>query len=238
MRIPHRVTRAVVVLAILPAAIGASRHAARPVRDSYRPVIDPAQFQAVIDNLYFPLAPGTTYKLEEKSRRGTNEEEVAVTRETRVIRGVTCVVVHDRLTHGGTLVEDTFDWYAQDRLGNVWYFGEDSKEWGSGGSVSTAGSWEAGVGGAQPGIVMRARPVLGASYRQEYYPGEAEDMGRDISVHETARVPYGHFTGCLRVKEWSRLEPGTASKWYARGVGLVREVSGDEVTSLISMTRQ
>jgi hypothetical protein len=151
---------------------------------------------------------------------------------------VTCVVVHDVLRRDGTVIEDTYDWYAQDDLGNVWYFGEDTKEFGAKGEVSTAGSWQAGVNGAQPGIVMPARPAVGPAYRQEYLAGQAEDMGQIFAVGDTVSVPYGSFTGCLRTREWSLLESGREIKWYAKGVGLVksRSTSG-ELSELVEVTR-
>ncbi|MCJ7444198.1 MAG: hypothetical protein MUO26_06665 [Methanotrichaceae archaeon] len=105
------------------------------------------------------------------------------------------------------LAEETFDWYAQDEHGSVWYFGEDSKEYENGKVVSTDGSWEAGVDSAEPGLVMEANPQIGDTYRQEYYEGEAEDMAQVISLNESVTVPYGLFDKCLVIEEWTPLEP-------------------------------
>jgi hypothetical protein len=148
-----------------------------------------------------------------------------VTRETRDVMGVRCVVVRDTATLDGRLIEDTFDWFAQDRTGTVWYFGEATTAYRRDGRTSTAGSWEAGVGGAQPGIVMNAQPRVGDTYRQEYRRGRAEDMGRVVSLRSKARVPAGNFRDLVKTRDFTPLEPGVVEhKYYARGVGLVLEV--------------
>jgi len=141
--------------------------------------------------------------------------------------GVECVVVRDTAWEGGELIERTFDWYAQDQEGTVWYFGEDTKEYRNGKVTSTGGSWEAGVDGAQPGIIMQANPKAGLSYRQEYYEGEAEDKAQVVSVNESVTVPYGSFDHVLKTKEWTPLEPGLVEhKYYAPGVGQVGASEG------------
>jgi hypothetical protein len=138
--------------------------------------------------------------------------------------GVTTSIVRETEWEDGELVEDTFDWFAQDVDGNVWYFGEDSKEYEDGEVVSTAGSWEAGVDGAKPGIIMQADPQIGLAYRQEYYAGEAEDMAEVISLTGNATVPYGSFDNVLITREWTPLEPGIEeNKYYAMDVGLIME---------------
>ena len=207
-------------------------------RAEYHPTIDPANFQTTVDNPYFPLVPGTTFKLTEKKGKRTSENEVMVTTETKTIMGVRCVVVRDVVRENGVLKEDTYDWYAQDQDGNVWYFGEDTKEYGPHGKVHTQGSWEAGVANNQPGIIMPGHPAPGPPYRQEYGPGHAEDMGQVVAVGESVTVPYGTFTDCVRTKEWSLLEPGTEKKWYAKGVGVVRtESTTKEVALLVSVSK-
>ena len=201
--------------------------------------IDPADFSTTIDNPYMPLKPGTTWIYEGQSPDGASRVEVVVTSETKTIMGVTCVVVHDQVTAGGSVVEDTFDWYAQDKDGNVWYFGEDSKEYENGVVVSTAGSWEAGVNGAMPGIIMKADPQVGDTYQQEYLQGEAEDMAEVLALDESATVPFGSFTQLLRTREWTPLEPGVAEeKLYAPGVGLIQTKTvegGADVESLVEV---
>jgi len=192
------------------------------------PVFDAQRFGTAVDNLYFPLEPGTTYVFEADTEDGLERVEVEITDQTRVVMGVTCVVVHAREYLDGELVEDTFDWFAQDLDGNVWYFGEDSKEIENGVVVSTEGSWEAGVDGARPGIIMLAAPWIGVTYEQEYAPGVAEDMATVVGLSDTATTPLGSFTGCVRTEDFTPLEPGVMEeKFYAPGLGVVLEVDDE-----------
>jgi hypothetical protein len=227
-----------VLLLGLLLAVGAGCVALGGRDTSYHPQIDPADFQATVDNPYFPLVPGTTLKYVENSGGETSETEITVLSETRVVMAVTCAVVRDRVKENGVVKEETFDWYAQDKQGTVWQFGTAAKEFKSGGRVSMEGSWEAGVKDAQPGIIMPGNPKPGKPYRQQYARDEAEDMAQVIALDESVTVPAGSFTGCVRTKEWSLLEAGTEKKWYAKGVGLVRtESTGGEITVLVSITR-
>jgi hypothetical protein len=152
---------------------------------NYAPEIDPSNFVKEVDNPYFPLEPGTTWVYEGKTPEGTERVEDTILRETKRVMGVECVVLRDRVWLNGELIEDTVDWHAQDKEGNVWYFGEYTKEYENGKVVSTEGSFEAGKDGALPGIIMPADPKVGDSYRQEYYKGEAEDMAEVISLRGT-----------------------------------------------------
>jgi hypothetical protein len=201
----------------------------------YSPLIDPAQFSTTIDNPLYPLTPGTRLVYEGRTEDGLERDVVEVTRDTRTVMGVTCVVVHDTATLNGKLIEDTYDWFAQDREGTVWYFGEDTRGYSHGKSVSTAGSWEGGVKGAQPGVVMKAHPQIGDTYRQEYYKGEAEDEAKVVSLTERATVPAGTYDNVLATDDYTRLEPGVVErKYYAPGVGLVLDSEGsDERIELI-----
>ena len=197
---------------------------------AYAPHINPADFTTTIDNRYFPLKPGTTFVYEgtvtENHQDTTERDEMAVTHGTKQIMGVECVEVNDKVWEEGKLIEQTFDWYAQDEEGNVWYFGEDSKELENGKVTSTKGSWEAGKDGAKPGIIMQAHPKVGQTYRQEYYKGEAEDMALVLDVNGSAKVPYGSFNHVLVTKDWNPLEPSLLEhKYYAAGVGNVMEIS-------------
>jgi hypothetical protein len=215
----------VTALLIPIAALLAAGCGAGSTETPYAPVIDPANFVAVVDNPFFPLVPGTTHVYEGVTADGIERVEDYTTFETKVVLGVACLVVRNRVNLDGELIEETFDWYAQDKEGNVWYFGEDAKDYENGVAVSTKGSWEAGVDGALPGIIMPAKPQVGDAYRQEYYEGEAEDMSEVISLSEMASVPYGSYTDVLMTKDWTPLEPDVAEqKYYARGVGLVLEV--------------
>jgi hypothetical protein len=188
---------------------------------AYAPHINPAEFTTKIDNHYLPLKPGTTF-VYQGNKQGSTRDEIAVTSDTKKIMGVECVVVHDRGWKAGKLIEGTYDWFAQDKEGNVWYFGEDTKEYKNGKVTSTKGSWEAGVDGAKPGIIMQADPKVGQTYRQEYYKGEAEDMAKVQTLNDSVKVPYGSFDHVLVTKEWTPLEPSYSEhKYYARGVGQV-----------------
>ncbi len=197
----------------------------------YAPVIDPADFVATVDNPYFPLPPGARWEYNDVSDGETEHVTVAVTDERRLVMGVSTVVVRDTVTVDGEVVEDTFDWFAQDRDGNVWYFGEAVQNFDAGRLESTDGSWEAGVDGALPGIVMPATPTVGRAYRQEYYPDEAEDLGEILRTGERRTVAFGAFDDVLVTRDWNPLEPDIIEeKSYAPGVGLIYEtkVAGEE----------
>ena len=189
---------------------------------TYEFTLGPADFVAGIDNAYLPMAVGSRWVYE----GGGERIEVEVLAETRVVMGITATVVHDAVTEGGELVEDTYDWYAQDTAGNVWYLGEESTEYQNGQPTSTAGSWEAGVDGALPGIAMPADPTLGLAYRQEFYAGKAEDMAEIARTGETVSIPVGDFTGVIVITEWTPLSPDTVEeKYYASGVGVIKEAA-------------
>jgi hypothetical protein len=213
-----------------PAAAGGERSCRLPrfgPGRQYQPRIVPANFSPTVTNRLFPLRPGTTLVY-----TGTKDGEkaldlVAATSGTRVIDGVTTRVVEDRLYLDNVLAERTSDYYAQDRCGNVWYFGEDTAELDRHGKVvSTEGTWHAGVDGAQPGVVMQAHPQLGRRFRQEWYEGHAEDVFRVVSRSSRITVPYGSFRHALRTEETNALEPDVLdNKYYVKGIGEVAEVS-------------
>ena len=186
--------------------------------------LDPAAFTTEIDNRYWPMAPGTRWTYREIDEEGkVVQVVVTVSSETkRIANGITARIVRDTVTEDGELIEDTFDWYAQDDQGNVWYLGEETAEFEDGEVTTTAGSFEAGVDGALPGIIMPADPVDGLRYRQEYYEGEAEDNGEVLSTEEQAEVPAGHYPHALLTKDTVGLEPDVLEyKLYAPGVGPV-----------------
>jgi hypothetical protein len=195
----------------------------------YTVTIDPADFVSVIDATYWPMIPGMTTVFEGDGERIV----VDVTDSTKVVMGVVTTVVRDRAYDKGRLIEDTLDWYAQDRWGNVWYFGEETTEYENGKPVSTAGSWEAGVDGALPGIVMLADPRIGDVYRNEFYAGEAEDLARIVELGGAIEVPAGSFADTLVTEDWTLLDPTQLErKTYAPGVGVVAEGPLDEPTLL------
>jgi len=202
------------------AACGSAKHHSAGAEHT-----SPARFVAQVSNPWFPLTPGTTYVYvgEKDGQRG--RDVVKVTGRTKTIRGVRCTAVDDRLYANGHLAERTTDWYAQDADGNVWYFGEATAELDKAGRVTShEGTWQAGVDGAQEGIVMPAHPKVGQSYRQEYLAGHAEDHFAVLSVDESVVGPYTASPHALLTKEWTPLEPGVLDhKLYVRGVGLVKE---------------
>ena len=204
----------------------------------YVPVIDPANFTnpTKIDNPYYPLPPGMTFVYEgtvTEAPGGFEHVDFIVTHTTRVIRGITCVEVHDERFLNGHLVEDTRDWFAQDNPGNVWYFGENTTLIDDRGlPVDLSGTWTGGVDGAQPGIIMEAHPAIGDFYRQEFLLTEAEDLAEVSSLTETVTVPFppGTFNNCLKTTESSPIAPGDVSpKFYFATVGnlLTVEPNGD-----------
>lgn len=189
----------------------------------YEITLDPADFVATIDNPYLPYPAGAHWVYE-----GDGEHiEVSVTDEHKEILGISATVVRDTVTDDqGRLVEDTFDWFAQDADGNVWYLGEDSTEYEDGEPAGTVGSWEAGVDGALPGIVMPADPTEGDAYRQEFDPGNAGDLAEVRRVAASIDTPTGTYDAVLVTGEWTPLEPAVVEeKYYADGIGLVREVT-------------
>ena len=191
---------------------------------NYHPAIDPADFSTVIDNPYLPFTPGSKWRYEGTSDGARESNVVTVTDRRRRVMGVDVVVVHDVVTADGVISEDTVDWYAQDTAGNVWYFGEQVQNFERGKLSNTDGSWEAGVDGALPGIVMPAHPKTGDAYRQEYYRGQAEDMAKIIATGEHVTVPAGTYADAVVTREWSPLEPEVIErKSYAPGFGVVLE---------------
>jgi hypothetical protein len=236
----QRVVAAALLLA-LAAGVAALASTGRD-EGRYAPRIDPAEFTATITNPYLPLRPGNRWVYEGRTGDGFERKVVEVTDETRTVMGVTCVVVKDTVTLDGQLYEDTVDWFAEDRTGAVWSFGEATRKRADDGTFTPAGSWEAGMKGAQPGVVMPADPRPGGPYRQEYLPGEAEDMARVLTGAEALRVPFGSYVQVVVTRDWSPLDPGVAEhKHYAPGVGLIREeaVEGESYrVDLIVMSKR
>ena len=214
-------------------------------KGSERVRLNPADFTTRIDNLYWPMKPGSRWVYRETDPEGAKlRVVVTVTPKTKMIaNGVTARVVHDVVTEDGKPVEVTDDWYAQDKCGNIWYLGEATKEYENGKVVSTEGSFEAGVDGAQAGVIMPAKPREGLRYRQEYYAGHAEDRAEVVSLKEQVQVPFGYFgTGkVLMTRDLNPLTPKVLEyKFYARGVGLVLAIGvsgGSDREELLSYRR-
>jgi hypothetical protein len=212
-----------------------------PVDGPYDWKVDAANFVEGVHNPYFPLPPGTTLVYEGKSDGDREVVTIKVMRRTKEILGVRCVVVKDTVEVNGELAEFTLDWYAQDVDGNVWYFGERTAEYEHGEVTTRAGSWEAGVDGALPGVIMPADPAIGLAYTQEHYAGEAEDKGRIVALGQQVTVPAGSFEDVLVTEDWTPLEPKVLErKSYAPGVGVVFEElvkGGSEALELVEMRR-
>lgn len=186
----------------------------------YDPVIEPSDFVSKVDNKYFTLRPGTKFSYEKKTKGGLERIEIVVTHETKKIMGIQTTVVWDRVWLNNILLEDTRDWYAQNEDGTVWYFGEAVDNYQNGVLVNHDGSWEAGIDGAKPGIIMQANPKVGDSYRQEYYQGIAEDMADVIALDKKVTVPLGTFNNCLQTRDWSVLDrKANEYKYYCPEVG-------------------
>ena len=205
------------------------------------PSPDPQDFVASVDNPWFPLEPGTVWSYKTTGDEGAEMVTVTVTDRAKVVQGVTTTVVHDVVTDDrGRTTEDTFDWYAQDTAGNVWYLGEDTTAY-DGAKASTEGSWEAGVDGAEAGLLMPAKPRVGDGYAQEHLAGVAEDRGEILALHQRREVPAGTYDDVVVTEDTTPLEPALVEhKYYARGVGVVFEedvAGGSERVELVDLSR-
>jgi hypothetical protein len=203
--------------------------------------LNPADFTTRIDNPYWPMKPGSRWVYREVNPEDLTVEDVVVkitNRTKKMANGIEARVVSDRVSEKGVPTEVTSDYYAQDSAGNIWYLGEQTTEYANGKPKTTAGSFEAGVDGAQAGIALPANPKPGLTYRQEYYAGQAEDRGEVVSVDEQVEPPFGHFTHALMTKDTNPLEPRVLEfKFYARGVGPVSTVGvsgGSKIEELVS----
>jgi hypothetical protein len=206
--------------------------AATTLPTSAEPVnLNPADFTADITHPYWPMEPGTRWTYRDVDEKGEVQDVVVVAtpKTKKLANGITARVVRDTVRSEGAVVEDTFDWYAQDSAGNVWYMGEDTAEFESGKIVSRAGSFEAGADGALPGIILPAQPQVGQKYRQEYLKGEAEDNGEVLGLNQLVEVPTGRYSGALLTKDTTSLEPDVVEyKLYAPDIGpvLTVDISG------------
>ncbi|HKP20399.1 MAG TPA: hypothetical protein VJT68_02720 [Thermoleophilaceae bacterium] len=211
------------VAALSGVAIAA--HNPAPVTTPYNPDIDPAEFGGPIDNPYLPLRPGTVFTYRGVGDDGMTHELniVRVTRHKKRIMGIDATVVLDKVWSGGRPEEKTFDWYAQDDAGNVWYMGEDSYDRENGRWVRNDGSWTAGVGNGKPGVIMLAHPRRGDAYRQEYSPGHAVDQAKVLGQGGAVSTPFREFARTLLTREFSTIDRQYEKKWYARGVGVIQE---------------
>ena len=199
--------------------------------EEYHSTINPSDFISKVDNKYFTLTAGAKFMYEKNTDEGVERIEVVVTSETKKVMGVATVVVWDRVWLDGEPVEDTKDWYAQNKNGDVWYFGEEVDNYENGVLKDHSGAWEAGIDGALPGIIMRAQPRVGETYRQEYYKGKAEDAAEVIALGIGVATPYGNFSDCIKTRDFSYIEPSANEyKYYCPEIGFVvlEEKTGSE----------
>jgi hypothetical protein len=205
------------------------------------PLPAPSHFVSAIDNPYFPLPVGRTLVYHGVEDGNKEIDRVQVTNRSKLIEGIPATVVNDDvLKRGGTLLEKTFDYYGQDDQGNVWYLGENTKEFKPNGTVDTSGSWESGVNSGKPGIVMEADPRVPDAYRQECLTGQAQDLAWVVGRGGDVKVPWGRTHRVLRTLEFSPLEPGVVDrKFYGPGLGIIAEKQmsgGQEVWALVHVT--
>ena len=234
-------TTPIILLVAVGLAIGA--HNPAPVTTPYNPQIDPADFGGPIDNPYLPLKPGTVFRYRGVGDDGKTPELniVRVTRSTKRIMGIDAVVVLDKVWADGKPEERTFDWYAQDKQGNVWYMGESSFDYEHGHWVRNDGSWTAGVGNGKPGVIMLAHPRRGDAYRQEYSPGHAVDQAKVLGPGGRVATPFRTFARTLLTREFSTIDRQYEKKWYARGIGVIQEdavTKSKEHSELISVVHR
>lgn len=235
----HAAVRLAVAVAIAAAAaVVAFAHAAPSEARAAADRHARRDFVRTITNPYLPMRPGAVWVYRGVKDGTTQTDTVRVTHRTRMIEGVRATSITDVARHGRRVLEQTTDWYAQDRAGNVWYFGEATRAFASDGTVDTSGSWLAGVHGAKPGIVMTAHPRVGDAHRQEYWRGHAEDQYWLVDLTQHVSVPFGTFDHAALTLEWSRLEPFVIDrKTYVKGIGVVKEVAAEGPREIASLVR-
>lgn len=203
------------------------------------PAVRPERFVDCVDNQFYPMIPGTVYHYEAEVEDGMETTTVTMTDQIEEVMGISTTVVYDVVRLNGELLEETYDWYAQDKAGNIWYFGEDVTNYNlEDGTIDHDGAWKAGVDGAVPGIIMLANPVVGDIYREEYWEGEAMDMAAVASVHKFASTQLGTFENTLETANYNTLDEELEQKVYAVGIGFVVEehVENGERTELVSIS--
>lgn len=231
----------VIIFLIIVAVFACKKKDMHVFDSSYQPDISAAKFpnSTQVTNPYLPFEAGKTYIFEGNTSDGLERIELKRLATFKTVAGIVCIVVNDKAWLNDVLIEDTDDWFAQDIDGNVWYFGEAVKNYDANGVFKdNAGSWEAGVDGAQPGIVMLAHPTVGTGYRQEYYFNEAEDEAEILEIGLTVTVPYGNYNDCIKTHDFTVLEAShNEQKFYAPGIGVIKEldVETNEIVELIDI---
>ncbi|MEX2247852.1 MAG: hypothetical protein WEC75_14345 [Dehalococcoidia bacterium] len=226
--------------AVLTVGILATSGAGAPAR-AQQP-IDPAAFSPAITNPLYPLSL-IGPKVFEGEDIDPDTGDVIETRlesrvlpQTKVVAGVTVTVLEEKAFEEGEVVELALDYFAQHRDGSVYYFGEAVDNYEGGQLKDHHGQWLAGEDGNQPGIIMPAQPVAGQTFEQELAPGVAEDKATVLALNETVTVPARNYTGCLKTREFSPIEPGVEElKWHCPGAGLVKEEGDGSLSELVSV---
>jgi hypothetical protein len=216
------------IVALLLSACKKDHHTP-PQNGKYQPDVRLERFtnSTNITNPWSPYEPGKKYIFEGETEDGLEKIIEQRLNTTKKILGITCIVVNFKEYLDGKLIEETLDWYAQDNDGTLWYFGEQVDNYNPDGTLKDHdGSWEAGVDGALPGIVMLAKPKAGVTYREEYYVNHAEDEAEVLETGLTVTTPLGTFKNCVKTRNFTRLEPDVQEhKYYAPGYGLIKEVN-------------
>jgi hypothetical protein len=247
MGVLSKIVLGAMVLGLTTVAVGAASEdlpavLAKAINDklptvNFSPAFDANNFVSQIDNKWFPLKPGTTYVFTGIKDGGNARENFTVTSDHKSILGVSTTVIHDALYRDDQLVEETTDWYAQDKSGNVWYFGEQTRALDKG-KWTTEGSWQAGVEGAKPGVYVQGTPKVGDAYFQEFYEGKAGDSAKVLSLDESITVPAGSYKNAQLTMEWSTEEPGAYdAKYYVPGVGVVKEFAATGATETLALSK-
>ncbi len=236
-------TCALAALAATPLATAATGPSAGPAQTPQAagpeliPFPDAGSFVEKVTNPYYPLRPGTVWVYRGHGGEKGERSVVRVLRRTKQIGGVTTTVVRDRVTSFGKLTELTYDWYAQDDQGRVWYLGENTHAY-DGGQVTTEGSWKHGVDGAKAGVVMFAPGALNKPYYQEFLAGEAEDVGVLLDRSAHVHVAAGAFRKVRVTKDVTPLEPKIMElKFYAPGIGMVLELGTSPDLGRVELVR-
>jgi hypothetical protein len=249
-RRPHVAARGLIVVSVVAAGLllnatspSAGADAALRSAHAAHPHHPPSSYFTTghVTNPWFPLHPGNRYVYRGTDGKARTRDVMIATYRTRVVDGVVCRVVLDRVWTNGVLSERTRDFYAQTKAGTVWYFGERTATLDRHGHVrSREGSFTSGIDGAEAGIFMKAHPRVGPSYHQEYYPGHALDVFTVVRRGAHVVVPLMDTHHALLTQETTALEPGVVDhKYYVRDIGSVRELTvrgGSESLWLVGLT--
>jgi hypothetical protein len=213
----HKITIATLAIIFLASGVTIAQAVSIGPAGEYNPQVSPADFSTNINNPFFSIPVGKKMVYEKTTEDGKERIEILVPGWTRTVMGVETLVFWDRVYLNDVLIEDTRDYLAQHKNGDVWYFGEHVDNYENGKLKDHHGAWLAGVNGAKPGIWMLANPKVGDEFRNEYYKGEAEDITKIVAVNETVVVPFGTLTDCVKTFDWTPLDSTSiANKYFCK----------------------